>query len=64
MLISHPHRFIYTKTMKTAGTSVEIYFEAACLPPSNGIAREHTTDEIVTEAGIVGRRGPRRGVTW
>ena len=64
MLISHPNRFIYTKTMKTAGTSVEIYFEEACLPPSNGIERGHLTDEIVTEAGIVGRRGPSRGVTW
>ena len=64
MLISHPYRFIYTKTMKTAGTSVEIYFEDACVPRSNDIAREHTTDEIVTATGIVGRRGPRRGVTW
>ena len=32
MLISHRKQFIYTKTAKTAGTSVESYFEKYCMP--------------------------------
>lgn len=32
MLISHRKRFIFTKTAKTAGTSVESYFEQYCMP--------------------------------
>ena len=31
MLISHRKQFIYTKTYKTAGTSVEVYFEPYCM---------------------------------
>lgn len=57
MLISHRHRFIYTKTVKTAGTSVEIYFEEACIPPGSDIVRGHGIAETVTEAGVIGYRG-------
>ena len=57
MLVSHRHRFIYTKTVKTAGTSVEIYFEDACLPPDSDIVRGHAIAETVTDAGIIGYRG-------
>jgi hypothetical protein len=57
MLVSHRHRFIYTKTVKTAGTSVEIYFEDACLPPDSDIVRGHAIAETVTDAGIIGFRG-------
>jgi hypothetical protein len=57
MLVSHLNHFIYTKTLKTAGTSIEIYFEGACLPPGSNFARGHYTNEIVTPAGIVGYRG-------
>ncbi|HLY90795.1 MAG TPA: hypothetical protein VKQ27_17570 [Acetobacteraceae bacterium] len=57
MLISHRHRFIYTKTIKTAGTSVEIYFEEACIPPGSDIVRGHGIAETVTEAGVIGYRG-------
>jgi hypothetical protein len=57
MLISHRHRFIYTKTVKTAGTSVEIYFEEACIPPGSDIERGHAIAETVTEAGVIGYRG-------
>lgn len=32
MLVSHKKEFIYTKTVKTAGTSIEVYFEPYCLP--------------------------------
>ena len=34
MLVSHTHKFIYLKTRKTAGTSVEAYFDQFCLPPN------------------------------
>ncbi len=57
MLVSHRHRFIYTKTVKTAGTSVEIYFEEACLPPDSDVIRGHAIAETVTDAGIIGYRG-------
>lgn len=57
MLVSHRHRFIYTKTMKTAGTSVEIFFEDAALPLDSKILRGHQTEEIESLSGVVGRRG-------
>ena len=56
MLCSHEKKFVYLKTRKTAGTSVEIFFERFCLPP--GQFREtHWTNQIITQAGIVGARG-------
>jgi hypothetical protein len=55
MLCSHEKRFIYIKTRKTAGTSVEIFFERFCLP--EGQFREsETTNQRITEQGIVGHR--------
>jgi hypothetical protein len=63
MLLSHRHRFIYTKTVKTAGTSVEIYFEDACLPPDSDVIRGHAIPETVTDAGIVGYRGVDPGAS-
>jgi hypothetical protein len=35
MLISHVCRFIFLKTLKTAGTSVEIYLEPYCVDPKS-----------------------------
>ncbi len=65
MLISHLNRFIYTKTLKTAGTSVEIYLEDACLPAGHDVARGHHIQETVTPAGIIGYRGPDLSArTW
>ena len=56
MLVSHRHRFIFTKTIKTAGTSVEGYFEPYCMP--EGEWREsHMRPQHVSPAGIVGFRG-------
>lgn len=64
MLVSHRKRFVYTKTMKTAGTSVEAYFERWCVPEGS-FRLSHFRDESVTEAGIVGYRGPDpRGCRW
>ena len=65
MLLSHRHRFIYTKTLKTAGTSVEIYFEDACIPADMEIDQGHHIGETVTPAGVIGYRGPApAGSTW
>lgn len=65
MLVSHRHRFIYLKTRKTAGTSVEIYFEPFCWNPAIPFVEQHQRDEEVTEWGIIGSRGmPVEGRTW
>ncbi len=32
MILSHQHRFIFIKTMKTAGTSIEVYLSRFCGP--------------------------------
>lgn len=57
MLVSHRHRFIFVKTAKTGGTSVEAYFERWCLPEGRWDAR-HARDLEVSPAGIVSARGP------
>lgn len=57
MLISHRKKFIYTKTAKTAGTTVESYFEKYCMPEGDwkfAHGREH---ESISKAGIIGYRG-------
>jgi hypothetical protein len=67
VLVSHRFRFIYTKTIKTAGTSVESYFERFCMPEGEWTPA-HYRPEYVSSAGIIGFRGegaPRRaGSTW
>ncbi|HZJ16871.1 MAG TPA: sulfotransferase family 2 domain-containing protein [Chthoniobacteraceae bacterium] len=66
MLVSHRHRFIYTKTVKTAGTSVEVYFEPYCVPEGQW-RFSHAHPEHVSDAGIVGFRGSDRekeGANW
>lgn len=56
MLISHRYRFIYTKTSKTASTSVESYFEPFCMPEGHW-QQSHSRETSETEAGVVGYRG-------
>lgn len=56
MLVSHVKKFIYTKTIKTAGTSVEVYFEPFCML-SGDFNFSHLRDQYVSNAGIVGYRG-------
>jgi hypothetical protein len=58
MLISHRKRFIYIKTMKTAGTSVESYFEPYCMAEGEWEFR-HGRHEYVGPEGIIGYRGVR-----
>ena len=56
MLVSHRERFIYLKTVKTAGTSVEIFLEPHCRDDTR--TPTHACAEHVSPAGIVGARGP------
>ena len=56
MLVSHRKKFVFTKTAKTAGTSVESYYEPFCMP--EGVWQEsHARDEYVSDSGIIGYRG-------
>lgn len=57
MLISHAHRFIFIKTIKTAGTSIEGFLEPYCCPPGHVV--EHWTPTLVSSFGVVGRRWPQ-----
>lgn len=58
MLVSHRHQFIFVKTAKTGGTSVEAYFERWCMPEGAWFP-SHAREMHVSEAGIVGKRGPQ-----
>jgi len=65
MLVSHSHQFIYLKTLKTAGTSIEIYFERYCADPSSYPGERHGTETQVSSAGVIGcRKGDTTGETW
>lgn len=64
MLVSHRKKFVYTKTIKTAGTSVESYFEKYCMPEGEWTFC-HTRDEYESGAGIIGYRGSQpKGKRW
>lgn len=60
MLISHRKKFIYTKTVKTAGTSVESYFEKYCLPEGEW-EFTHQREQSVCNEGVIGYRGANAG---
>jgi hypothetical protein len=58
VLVSHVKKFIYLKTVKTAGTSVEIFFEEFCTPkPRTYAVGQHHARTRVSKFGIVGTRG-------
>ncbi|MDP3858095.1 MAG: sulfotransferase family 2 domain-containing protein [Stagnimonas sp.] len=56
MLVSHRHKFIYTKTRKTGGTSVESYFEPYCMAEGEWTP-SHSRSQYVSASGIIGQRG-------
>ena len=60
MLVSHRKKFIVTKGEKTAGTSVESFFERFCMPEGEWTAT-HDREEHVSESGIIGFRGAGYG---
>jgi len=65
VLVSHRYRFIYTKTAKTAGTSVESFFERFCMPEGTW-QQTHARAEHVSAEGIIGLRSGEipNGTTW
>ena len=64
MLVSHRKNFIFTKTVKTAGTSVEAYFEKWCMPDGEWQPL-HVREEYVSDAGIIGKRADKPSdATW
>ena len=54
-LVSHQHGFIYLKTFKTGGTSVEMALQPLCTPPGTEVT--HYGPTLVSNYGIVGARG-------
>ena len=56
MLVSHEKKFIYLKTAKTGGTSVEVYFERFCMSPGEWFF-SHARDQYESATGIIGFRG-------
>lgn len=65
MLVSHRHTFIYTKTAKTGGTSVESFFERFCMP-DGAWKQMHARDQYISREGIIGHRNAviPPGTTW
>lgn len=53
-LVSHAHEFIFLKTKKTGGSSLEMLLEPYCAPPGHLVV--HETTGLVSEYGIVGVR--------
>ena len=60
MLVSHRKKFIFTKTIKAASTSIESYFEKYCMPEGEWTF-SHAREEYVGKEGIIGYRGGNRG---
>jgi len=51
---SHAREFIFLKTRKTAGTSIEMALEPWCRPPGAVVVEQ--TPALILKTGIVGRR--------
>lgn len=58
VLVSHTNEFIFLKTIKTAGTTVEMCLEPACTPSRRPV-REKTRTRI-SRQGVVGSRMSRQ----
>jgi hypothetical protein len=54
VLVSHKHKFIFVKSIKTAGSSTEGLFEKYCT--TDTIPSTHKRDLIITDDGIIGSR--------
>lgn len=54
VLIAHKHKFVLLKTNKTAGTSVEMFLQSACVAPGTNIIESQRA--TVTDDYIVGMR--------
>lgn len=62
VLVSHDREFIFLKTRKTAGTSIEMHLQKYCAAP--GFVSTETTPCIISDYGIVGtlRKGKHEPV--
>lgn len=58
VMVSHAREFIFLKTRKTAGTSIEMALEPWCRPPGAVVVEQ--TPALITKEGIVGRRLQRQ----
>lgn len=58
MILSHTKNFIFFRTKKTAGTSIEVYFQRYCLPAETNHNDVETDKyrETIHADGIVGSR--------
>lgn len=54
VLVCHAHKFIYVKPRKTAGTSIEMAFEQACLPTGTQITQGRPA--LVSPECVIGAR--------
>jgi Sulfotransferase family len=54
VLVSHSKQFVFLKTRKSAGTSIEMILEPFCAPPGHAVTEE--TPCVKTRWGVVGRR--------
>lgn len=54
VMVSHRHEFIFLKSRKTAGTTIEMALEPLCGPPRAEVTE--ATPARVTAQGIIGRR--------
>jgi len=61
VLVSHRKKFIFLKTSKTAGTSVEVLFEKYCFPEGAWTFSHYIEEYKNSDTGIVGYRGLSRG---
>lgn len=57
MIVNHKHKFIFLKTRKTAGTSIEIALSQWCNDPDDIITPISPEDEIMRQQ--LGYRGPQ-----
>lgn len=55
-LVSHRYGFVFLKTWKTAGTTIEQLLGPCCVPEGVG-APEQPRRPLVTDAGVIGARG-------
>ncbi len=64
VLISHKHKFIFFKTLKTAGSSVESFFGRYCCDPNDKYEYTDEIDEKISKYGVIGGRLRGKHTKW